>query len=155
MQLFFFVVDYLSRAVFIAPSLLPLENGWLFSAHPSECRISSKSCNIQDIWDDCRLSWGRLDESSRCLCLLACLNCLVHSWKREAVILHALYEMAHNLGPGINSSFTDHLGASDAPRSQPRRKSEIMAGYCRPTLSRKAVYCCYVVLYCTVLFNSN
>ena len=31
--------------------------------------------------------------------------------RREAVILHALYEMAHNLGPGINSSFTDHLGA--------------------------------------------
>ena len=29
--------------------------------------------------------------------------------RREAVILHALYEMAHNLGPGINSSFTDHL----------------------------------------------
>ena len=71
----------------------------------------------------------------------ACLNCLVHSWKREAVILHALYEMAHNLGPGINSSFTDHLGA---PRSQPRRKSKIMAGYCRPPLSRKAVYCFFV-----------
>ena len=41
---------------------------------------------------------------------------------------------------------------SEARTESTRRKSEIMAGYCRPPLSRTAVYC---FVLCTLLFISH
>ena len=162
------------RATLILPSLLPLENGWLFSAHPSECRISSKSCNIQDIQNDCRLSWGRLDESSQCAQPTSATaarrrNCLAtrhqpnYSRAQDIPMVSGLVEerplfYMHFMkwlitwGQGSILLLPIISEPSEARTESTRRKSEIMAGYCRPPLSRTAVYC---FVLCTLLFISH
>ena len=162
------------RATLLLPSLLPLENGWLFSAHPSECRISSKSCNIQDIQNDCRLSWGRLDESSQCAQPTSATaasrrNCLAtshqpnYSRAQDIPMVSGLVEerplfYMHFMkwlitwGQGSILLLPIISEPSEARTESTRRKSEIMAGYCRPPLSRTAVYC---FVLCTLLFISH